>query len=162
MAVARRAMAFRMPVVYHSRSQKPEAEKEWNASYCATLDELLKVSDVVSLHCPSTEQTRNLIDEKALSKMKSSAVLINTARSAVVGEAALSAAIIQGKISGARLDVFVSEPEVGEHLIHLDNVLLPPHVGAATTETRDEMGLRVIENIKTFFLTGQPRDKVER
>ena len=161
-AVARRATAFRMPVVYHSRSQKPKAEKEFDARYCATLDELLEISDVVSLHCPLTEQTRNLIDENALSKMKSSAVLINTARGAVVDEAALSDALIQGKIAGAGLDVFVSEPEVAEHLINLDNVLLSPHVGTATTETRDEMGLRVIENIKTFLSTGQPRDRVER
>ena len=161
-AVARRAAAFRMPVVYHSRTPKPEAERECGARYCATLDELLEISDVVSLHCPLTEQTRNLMDANALSKMKPSAVLINTARGAIVDEAALSDALIQGKIAGAGLDVFVSEPVVGEHLTSLDNVLLSPHVGTATTETRDEMGLRVIENIKTFLSTGQPRDKVER
>ena len=161
-AVARRARAFRMPVVYHSRTPKPEAERECGARYCATLDELLEISDVVSLHCPLTEQTRNLMDANALSKMKPSAVLINTARGAIVDEAALSDALIQGKIAGAGLDVFVSEPVVGEHLTSLDNVLLSPHVGTATTETRDEMGLRVIENIKTFLSTGQPRDKVER
>jgi|TARA_B100000959_G_scaffold236844_1_gene255894 glyoxylate reductase len=161
-AVAHRAAAFRMPVVYHSRSPKLEAEKECNARYCATLDELLEISDVVSLHCPLTEQTRNLIDANALSRMKPSAVLINTARGAVVDERALSDALIQGKIAGAGLDVFVSEPAVGEHLTGLDNVLLSPHVGTATTETRDEMGLRVIENIKTFLSTGQPRDRVER
>ena len=161
-AVARRARAFRMPVVYHSRTPKPEAERECGARYCATLDELLEISDVVSLHCPLTEQTRNLMDATALSKMKPSAVLINTARGAVVDEVALSDALIQGKIAGAGLDVFVSEPVVGEHLTSLDNVLLSPHVGTATTETRDEMGLRVIENIKTFLSTGQPRDKVER
>jgi len=161
-AVARRARAFRMPVVYHSRSPKPEAERECDARYCATLDELLEISDAVSLHCPLTEQTRNLMDANALSKMKPSAVLINTARGAIVDEAALSDALIQGKIAGAGLDVFVSEPVVGEHLTSLDNVLLSPHVGTATTETRDEMGLRVIENIKTFLSTGQPRDKVER
>ena len=161
-AVAHRAAAFRMPVVYHSRSPKLEAEKACNARYCATLDELLEISDVVSLHCPLTEQTRNLIDANALSRMKPSAVLINTARGAVVDERALSDALIQGKIAGAGLDVFVSEPAVGEHLTGLDNVLLSPHVGTATTETRDEMGLRVIENIKTFLSTGQPRDRVER
>ena len=161
-AVARRAAAFRMPVIYHSRTSKPEAERECGARYCATLDELLEISDVVSLHCPLTEQTRNLMDANALSKMKPSAVLINTARGAIVDEAALSDALIQGKIAGAGLDVFVSEPVVGEHLTSLDNVLLSPHVGTATTETRDEMGLRVIENIKTFLSTGQPRDKVER
>ena len=161
-AVARRAAAFRMPVVYHSRTPKPEAERECGARYCATLDELLEISDVVSLHCPLTEQTRNLMDANALSKMKPSAVLINTARGAIVDEAALSDALIQGKIAGAGLDVFVSEPVVGEHLTSLDNVLLSPHVGTATTETRDEMGLRVIENIRTFLSTGQPRDKVER
>ena len=161
-AVARRAAAFRMPVVYHSRTPKPEAERECGARYYATLDELLEISDVVSLHCPLTEQTRNLMDANALSKMKPSAVLINTARGAIVDEAALSDALIQGKIAGAGLDVFVSEPVVGEHLTSLDNVLLSPHVGTATTETRDEMGLRVIENIKTFLSTGQPRDKVER
>ena len=133
-----------------------------DARYCATLDELLQIADIVSLHCPLTEQTRNLIDANALSKMKSGAVLINTARGAVVDEAALSDALIQGKIAGAGLDVFLIEPGVGEHLTSLDNVLLSPHVGTATTETRDEMGLRVIENIKAFLSTGQPRDKVER
>ncbi len=120
------------------------------------------MADIVSLHCPLTEQTRNLIDEQALFKMKTSAILINTARGAVVDEAALADALIRGEIAGAGLDVFVSEPEVGEHLTGLDNVLLSPHVGTATTETRDEMGLRVIENIKTFLSTGQPRDIVER
>ena len=94
--------------------------------------------------------------------MKDSAVLINTARGAVVDESALSDALIHGEIAGAGLDVFVSEPGVGEHLIGLDNVLLSPHVGTATTETRDEMGLRGIENIKTFLSTGQPIDKVGR
>tara|TARA_Y100000588_G_scaffold115234_1_gene126344 strand:- start:6302 stop:7273 length:972 start_codon:yes stop_codon:yes gene_type:complete len=161
-AVARRATAFRMPVIYHGRSRKPEAEKDCHARYCATLDELLEMADIVSLHCPLTEQTRNLIDEQALFKMKTSAILINTARGAVVDEAALADALIRGEIAGAGLDVFVSEPEVGEHLTGLDNVLLSPHVGTATTETRDEMGLRVIENIETFLSTGQPRDKVER
>ena len=161
-AVARRAAAFRMTVVYHSRTPKPEAEMACDARYCATLDELLQIADIVSLHCPLTEQTRNLIDANALSKMKSGAVLINTARGAVVDEAALSDALIQGKIAGAGLDVFLIAPVVGEHLTGLDNILLSPHVGTATTETRDEMGLRVIENIKAFLSTGQPRDKVER
>ena len=161
-AVARRAAAFRMTVVYHSRTPKPEAEMACDVRYCATLDELLQIADIVSLHCPLTEQTRNLIDANALSKMKSGAVLINTARGAVVDEAALSDALMQGKIAGAGLDVFLTEPGVGEHLTSLDNVLLSPHVGTATTETRDEMGLRVIENIKAFLSTGQPRDKVER
>ena len=160
-AVARRASAFRMTVVYHGRTPKPEAEVECEARYCSTLDELLEISDVVSLHCPLTEQTRDLIDAKALSKMKNSAVLINTARGAVVDELALSDALIHGEIAGAGLDVFVSEPGVGDHFISLDNVLLSPHVGTATTETRDDMGLRVIENIKMFLSTGEPLDKVE-
>ena len=150
-----------MTVVYHGRALKPEAEVECDARYCTTLDELLEISDVVSLHCPLTDQTRHLIDAKALSKMKDSAVLINTARGAVVDESALSDALIHGEIAGAGLDVFASEPEVGDQLMGLDNVLLSPHVGTATTETRDEMGLRVIENIKMFLSTGQPLDKVE-
>ena len=151
-----------MTVVDHGRMPKREAEVECDARYCTTLDELPEISDVVSLHCPLTDQTRQLIEAKALSKMKDSAVLINTARGAVVDESALSDALIHGEIAGAGLDVFVREPGVGDHFVSLDNVLLSPHVGTATTETRDEMGLRVIENIKMFLSTGQPIDKVER
>jgi len=107
-----------------------------------------------------TGETRNMIDARALSLMQPGAVLINTARGGVVDETALIEALKGGVIAGAGLDVFQNEPLVSQGLLALDNVLLSPHVGTATVETRDEMGMRVIDNIEAFLATGRPRDEV--
>jgi glyoxylate reductase len=131
-ATAARARAFGMEVVYTNRSAGPDPGR-------VELDELLERSHVVSLHCPLTPETRHLIDADALARMRADAYLVNTARGPVVDEAALAAALRDGAIAGAALDVFEREPEVHAGLLGLDNVVLVPHLGSATLETRTAM-----------------------
>ena len=159
-AVAHRARAFHMPILYHNRSRDHESEVNFNASYCADLDELLATSDIVSIHCPLSRDTQDLIDHRALKTMKSSSILINTSRGGVVNEDALIQALDEGTISGAGLDVYENEPNVRQEFRKLNNIILSPHVGTATSETRNDMGFRVVENIETFFATGVPKDLV--
>lgn len=136
-ALAKRAEAFGMRVVYSGRSDPKE--------------ELLRTADVVSLHCPLTPDTRHLIDANALKVMKPSAVLINTTRGPVVDESALADALIAREIAGAALDVFENEPEVEPRLLNLDNVVLTPHLGSATVETRTEMALLATRNVASVL-----------
>jgi len=146
-AVARRACGFGMKVIYHSRHPiKPEIEKAIGAVR-RPLDDLLRRSDFVSLHVPLSAETRHLIGTGALAKMKRTAYLINTARGAVVDEAALVKALHKKTIAGAGLDVFEAEPKVHRGLARLENVVLLPHLGSASFETRIKMGEIVIENI---------------
>ena len=158
-AVARRVRAFQMPVLYHNRNRDLAAEKELGARYCPELYELLSLSDIVSIHCPLTAETHHIIDDEALRAMKPTSVLINAARGGVIDEEALIRALQNGEISGAGLDVYKNEPEVNSSLM-MKNVVLSPHVGTATTEARDDMGFRVIENIEVFLETGTPKDLV--
>ena len=158
-AVARRVRAFQMPVLYHNRNRDLAAENELGARYCPELYELLSLSDIVSIHCPLTAETHHIIDDEALRAMKPTSVLINAARGGVVDEEALIRALQNGEISGAGLDVYKNEPEVNSSLM-MKNVVLSPHVGTATTEARDDMGFRVIENIEVFLETGTPKDPV--
>lgn len=138
-AVARRARAFGMRIAYTGRNRvAPEVESEFDARYLP-LDELLGEADVVSLHCPLTEGTRHLIDERALGLMKPSALLINTSRGPVVDERELARALREERIGGAALDVFEREPQVEPELLDFDAVVLAPHLGSATTETRTAM-----------------------
>jgi glyoxylate reductase len=135
--VATRGRAFGMKIAYTSRSESPHA-----ADLEATrldLDELLATSDVLSLHTPLTEETRHLIGARELGLMKPTATLVNTSRGAVVDEAALAAALRDGQIAAAGLDVFEHEPEVLPDLLGLENVVLLPHIGSSTHETRDAM-----------------------
>ena len=146
-AVARRARAFGMEITYHNRSRvDADLERELGAEY-ATLDDLLAHSDVVSLHCPSTPETHHLIDVEALARMPEHAVLINTARGPVVDEAALVTALGEGTIAAAGLDVYEHEPAVHPGLLDLDNVVLLPHLGSATVETRDAMAELAARNV---------------
>jgi glyoxylate reductase len=136
-AVARRAAAFGLEVCYTSPSVHPEAPAHgWKR---VNLDELLTSSHVVSVHTPLTPDTNRLIDARAISLMRDDAFLINTSRGEVVDEAALASALAEGRIRGAGLDVFENEPLVNEALLGLPNVVLLPHVGSATIETRSEM-----------------------
>ncbi|OLT00241.1 D-glycerate dehydrogenase [Pseudonocardia sp. CNS-004] len=146
-AVAARAAAFGMDVVHHSR--RPV---EASGSRPLPLDELLATSDVVSLHCPLTAQTRHLVDAAALRSMKGSAYLVNTARGPIVDEAALAAALARGEIAGAALDVYENEPEVHDGLRGLPNVVLAPHLGSATVETRTRMAELAVENVVATLL----------
>ena len=116
------------------------------------LDELLADADVVSLHCPLTADTRHLIDERALAAMKSSAVLVNTARGPIVDERALVDALGKGVIAGAALDVFEFEPEVSDELLALDQVVLTPHMGSGTRSTREAMGMLAVDALRSVLI----------
>ena len=136
-----------MNIVYHNRhSVGPDVEARLSARR-VELDELLATSDVVSLNCPYSEATHHLIDAAALSSMKPSAFLINTARGPIVDEAALVDALTAGTIAGAGLDVFENEPEVHAGLLGLDNVVVVPHLGSATVETRSAMATTAARNV---------------
>jgi glyoxylate reductase len=148
-AVAGRAPAFGMKVAYTSRR---EVEGIGDAM---SLDRLLLTSDIVSLHVPLTSETRHLIDRRALTRMKRSAYLINTARGPVVDEEALAWALQQHLLAGAALDVYEHEPAVHADLLHLENVLLVPHLASATTETRTAMADLAVENVLAV-LEGRP------
>ncbi len=148
-AVAERAPAFGMNVVYHARRSVDMA-----AEYLP-LDRLLATADVVSLHCPLTPETHHLIDQKALTRMKRTAYLINTARGPVVDEAALAWGLQQRLIAGAAIDVYEKEPEVYPDLLGLENVMLIPHIASATTETRTAMADLAVSNVLAV-LNGAP------
>ncbi len=148
--VARLATALGMEVVYTSRSPRPDLPYRR-----LDLAELLASADVVSLHCPLTPETRHLIDAEALRGMRREAVLVNTARGPVVDEVALVEALRRGEIAGAALDVFEREPEVEEGLRALDNVVLAPHLGSATLETREAMGMLCVEALRAVLLEGR-------
>jgi glyoxylate reductase len=152
-AVARRAQGFGMKVLYNNRKRvAAEIEQQLNAEY-RDLNALLAEADLVSLHVPLTADTRGLFDAPKLFRMKPSAFLINTSRGPVVDEAALVHALESGKIAGAGLDVFEQEPFVHPGLKR-PNVVLAPHLGSASTETRGKMALTAAQNIAAFF-TGQ-------
>jgi glyoxylate reductase len=148
-AVATRAAVFGMRVAYTSRTVQdiPNAEP-------MPLDRLLSTSDIVSLHCPLTKETRHLIDQPAFARMKRSAYLINTSRGPVVDEAALAWALKNRLIAGAALDVYEEEPKVHPDLLSLENVVLAPHLGSATTETRTAMADLAVRNA-IAVLSGQ-------
>lgn len=138
-AVARRAAGFRMRVLYHNRRELPGEIAGPLGAERVSMDALLARADVVTLHCPLTPETRHLIDAAALARMKPDAILLNTARGPVVDEAALAEALREGRLFGAGLDVYEREPEVHPTLFGLRNVVLSPHIGSATRETRAKM-----------------------
>ena len=146
-AVARRAAGFDMRVLYHNRHALPEEEEQKLKVHYADLKTLLQEADFVSLHTPLTPRTRHLIGRRELAWMKSDAFLINTARGAVIDEQALLEALEQGRIGGAGLDVYENEPVVAPGLERLDNVVLLPHVGSATVETRRRMAAMAVDNL---------------
>jgi glyoxylate reductase len=126
------------------------------------MEELPADADVVSLHCPLTPQTHHLIDADALKAMKPGAFLLNTTRGPVVHESALADALAAGEIAGAALDVFENEPEVEPRLLEMDNVVLSPHLGSATVETRTEMALLAARNVASVLAGGGPLNPVRR
>jgi lactate dehydrogenase-like 2-hydroxyacid dehydrogenase len=161
-AVAKRAHhGFGMRIIYHDPyPPKPEETKALGAEGRDSIEAVLREADFVSLHCPATPETRHLINAERLKLMKRGAFLINTARGDVVDEAALVAALKSGTIAGAGLDVYEREPAIAPELLIMENVVLLPHLGSATAETRVAMGMRALENLKLFF-AGQPvRDRV--
>jgi lactate dehydrogenase-like 2-hydroxyacid dehydrogenase len=161
-ATARKAHhAFGMRIAYNGRRRAGAAvEQETGAEFIDSVDELVAVCDVVSLHCPGGASTFHLINAERLRLMKRSAVLINTARGPVVDEAALVAALTERRIAAAGLDVYEEEPRVHPGLLALENAVLLPHLGSATVETRTAMGMRVAQNLEAYFAGVPLRDPV--
>ena len=160
LATARRARhGFGMRIACFSGSPVPPAVlDELRAEQFGSLDDLAASVDFLSLHCPATPDTYHLIDAARLAVMRPSAFLINTTRGSVVDESALADALASGRLAGAGLDVYEAEPRVGEKLLTLNNVVLLPHMGSSTAETRVAMGMRVLENLERFFAGETPPD----
>ncbi|WP_035775482.1 NAD(P)-dependent oxidoreductase, partial [Arthrobacter sp. H5] len=155
-ATALRAKAFGMEIIYQSRSEiDPGIAAELGARR-VDLDELLTVSDIVSLHCPYGPATHHLIGAEQLAAMKDSAYLINAARGPIIDEAALASALREGQITGAGLDVFENEPRVHPGLLELENVVLVPHLGSATVETRTAMAMLAADNALAVLSDERP------
>ena len=161
-AMAQRAHhGFGMNILVQNRSAvAPEVLARYNAIQVPTVEDLLPQCDFVSLHCPGGASNRHLIDARRLDLMKPDAYLINTARGEVVDEYALAQALWFGTIGGAGLDVFEREPAIPNELLGAENLVMLPHLGSATRETREAMGFRVFENLQDFFEGREPRDKV--
>jgi glyoxylate reductase len=155
-AVARRAHGFSMRVLYWTPRRKPESEEREAGLTFVPLDELLRESDFVSLHPPLNSETRHQIGARELGLMKKTAFLINTARGAIVDEAAMVRALKRKQIAGAGLDVFEHEPKVHPELRKMKNVVLVPHLGSATTEVREEMAGIVVDNIEALLEGRRP------
>ena len=161
-AMAHKAhFGFRMKIIFYDPYfNDNKIIEKFKARKCNTVEEMLSDSDFVSLHCPSTKETQGIINYDMISKMKNSAYLINTARGDIVVEDDLVRALQDNLIKGAGLDVYEAEPKVNEGLLDQKKVFLLPHLGSATTETREAMGMRVFDNIKAFFEGAEPRDRV--
>jgi lactate dehydrogenase-like 2-hydroxyacid dehydrogenase len=161
-AAAKRAhFGFDMDIVFYNRSKVDDEEtRAMGARQLGSIEEVLAQSDFVSLHCPGGAENRHLINAARLAAMKKGAFLINTARGDVVDQDALVAALASGGIAGAGLDVFANEPEVPAALVKMENVVLLPHLGSATEETRVAMGMKAFENLTAFFAGKPLPDKV--
>lgn len=160
-AVAQRARAFGLQIHYHNRHRIPEvAEAQLGATFHADLDAMLEAVDILTIHTPHTANTAGLIDARRLDLLGPNAWLINTARGEIVDPEALIAALAAGRIAGAGLDVYVDEPAVDPRFVALENVVLLPHLGSATFEGREAMGVKVIANIRAWSDGHRPPDQV--
>jgi glyoxylate reductase len=159
-AVAHRSSGFRMEVLYYDKYRNEGVEEELGARYLE-LDDLLRESDFVSIHTPLTPETRHLISERELDIMKPTSVLVNASRGPVVDEGALADALENKRIFAAGLDVYEEEPKVHPKLIELENVVLAPHIGSASIETRDKMAALAAENLRAVLRGEQPKTPVE-
>ena len=157
--VARRARGFDMAVHYHNR-RRLDAETEAGAVYYDTLEGLLPRCDFLSIHCPATPETRHLLDTRRIALLPDGAIVVNTARGAIVDDEALIAALRSGKVAGAGLDVFNNEPDIHPAYRELETTFLLPHVGSATRETRDAMGFRALDNLDAIAAGRAPGDRV--
>ena len=155
--VAKRALPFGMTVVYHNRNRLPP-EREFGAHYIDSLAKLLSTSDVISLHCPLTEQTRAMINTETLAQMRSGAVLINTARGELLDEPAVITALEADRLAAVGLDVYVGEPAVNPYFLQSDRVFTLPHIGTATPESRLAMGRHALENLINYFAGNAVQD----
>ncbi|XP_076945359.1 glyoxylate/hydroxypyruvate/pyruvate reductase 2KGR-like isoform X3 [Bidens hawaiensis] len=146
-AIAKRAEAFNCPISYYSRSKKPES----NYKYFPSVVELASDCDILVVACPLTEETRHIINREVIDALGPTGYLINIGRGPHIDEPELVSALVEGRIAGAGLDVFENEPHVPEELFKLDNVVLLPHVGSGTVETRNEMADLVVGNLEAYF-----------
>jgi glyoxylate reductase len=160
-AVAHRARAFGLEIAYYNRKPLPEAlERMLGARYVGDVDALMAEADILTLHCPLSDETRGLIDARRLGLMKPGASIINTARGELIDNEALIVALQSGHLAGAGLDVYPEEPTVDERLIAHPNVMTLPHIGSATAEGREDSGHKVIANIRMWADGHRPPDQV--
>ena len=160
-AVARRAKAFGLSIHYHNRHRiATDVEEELEATYWESLDQMLARMDIISVNCPHTPATYHLLSARRLKLMQKHAFVINTSRGEVIDESALIRMLVAGELAGAGLDVFENEPAVNPKLLEMPNVVALPHMGSATTEGRNDMGEKVLINIKTFTDGHNPPDRV--
>lgn len=158
-AIAKRLHGFSVNITYHNRSRlSEEIESETNATYYSNPDTMLGECDFVFLSCPLTPQTRHIIDEKRLSLLPPNCIIINTGRGPLIDEASLAKALHQGRIAGAGLDVFEHEPEIHPDLLSAPNTVLLPHIGSATHETREAMGMMAARAIEAVLNKEDIRD----
>ena len=147
-AVAKRAKGFDMDILYHSRTRKPDAEKKYGLRWAPDLDELLSSSDYISVHVPLGPETQGFIGSKEIKKMSKDAFLINTSRGGTVDPDALREALMAGEIAGAALDVTSPEPILPDDpLVHMENVIVTPHIASASAATLRRMGLMAADNV---------------
>jgi len=160
-AVAERAKAFGMEIHYHNRSRLPAPQEQaLGATYWPDVEAMLPEMNVISVNCPRTPDTVNMLSRERIATLRPDAVVVNTARGGVIDEEALADALAEGRIAGAGLDVYDNEPRVNPKLIALETVVLAPHMGSSTIEARTAMGEKVIINIKTFIDGHTPPDSV--
>ena len=159
-AVARRAKGFNMRVIYYQRNRLPENIEQELAAEMVSLEEILRESDYLSLHAPLTEQTKYLIAGNQLAMMKKTAILIHTGRGKVIDDQALVDCLRQEKIAGAALDVYENEPKLTDGMTELENLMLLPHIGSGTVETRNRMALLVADNVLDALDGKTPRSLV--
>lgn len=160
-AVAYRARAFGLNIRYYNRRRLPESlEQMLGAHYEADLDTLIAASDIISLHCPKSEETNGIISAARIASMQPDAYIINTARGDLIDEEALIDALENRRIGGAGLDVYAHEPAINPRLLALNNVVLMPHLGSATFEGREASGMRVVANIRIWSDGHRPPDQV--
>ena len=161
-AFASRAAGFNMRILYtQNKRAEAEIENKYGAQF-VPMEELLQNSDFVSLHCPLNNHTRNLIAADQLAMMKRAAFLINTARGAIIDQVALIKALQNKQIAGAGLDVFSNEPEIPTPLLSMDNVVLLPHIGSASIETRSEVARLAVEAVRTAFNKSLPQNAINK
>lgn len=158
-AFAKLVSGFGMEIHYYNRKPLPPEQAD-GAIYHDTVEDLLPHCQFVSLHCPATPETTDLMNAKRLALLPDGAILVNTARGALIDETALIDALKSGKLAAAGLDVFKTEPGGNPELSKLDNVFMLPHIGSATRETRDAMGFRALDNIDAFFAGREPKDRL--
>ena len=157
--MARRARGFDMEIHYYNR-HRLSPELEAGAVFHADLDNLLTHSQFLSIHCPATPETHHLLNAERIARLPNDAVVVNTARGAVVDDDALIAALTSGGLFAAGLDVFNGEPDIDPRYRALDNTFLLPHIGSATQETRDAMGFRALDNLDAIIAGKEPRDRL--